>query len=119
MMLAPSCDQRQWLGQKIWAATFYAASKGIISYRLVVSGASNQDEVSPQSPRWFSTRKWVCHLISKRHLSWRPYHINLCLGLATGGIIELGEGHLLKTGADDGVSRLAYKQRMATADPRR
>ena len=27
--------------------------------------------------------------------------------------------HLLKTGADDGVSRLAYKQRMATADPRR
>jgi hypothetical protein len=47
MMLAPSCDQRQWLGQKIWAATFYAASKGIISYRLAVSGASDQDEISP------------------------------------------------------------------------
>jgi hypothetical protein len=77
------------LGQKIWAATFYAASKGIISYRLAVSGASDQDEVSPWSPRWLSTRKWVCHLISKRHLSWRPHHINLCFGLATAGIIEL------------------------------
>jgi len=37
----------EWLGQKIWAATFYAASKGIISYRLAVSGASDQDEISP------------------------------------------------------------------------
>jgi hypothetical protein len=27
------------------------------------------------------------------------------------GIIEPGEGHLLKTGAADGVSRLAHKQR--------
>ena len=50
MVLAPSCDQRQWLGQKILVATFYAASKGIISYRLAVSGASNQDEVKPVLP---------------------------------------------------------------------
>jgi hypothetical protein len=45
VVLAPSCDQAQWLSQKIWAATFYAASKVIIGYRLAVSGASNQDKI--------------------------------------------------------------------------
>jgi len=45
VVLAPLCDEAQWLGQKIWAATFDAASKVIICYRLAVSGASNQDEI--------------------------------------------------------------------------
>jgi hypothetical protein len=36
VVLAPSRDKAQWLGQKIWAATLYATSKGIISYSLVV-----------------------------------------------------------------------------------
>jgi hypothetical protein len=47
VVLAPSRDKGQWLGQKIWAATFYTTSKSIIRYSLVVSSASDQDEISP------------------------------------------------------------------------
>ena len=45
--LAPARDQIQGPSQWIWTATVYSASKILISDRLAVSGASDQDQVCP------------------------------------------------------------------------